>query len=181
MKKAIGYVQVAGGQNPELALEGQKKRISEYAEKNGYEVIGWEEDVCSGWTKVDNDLIPRAKEKAKILWCGTRWSMVDPAGIRMELLKNDSKFQNRRFEIMNLPALDENADLDRPALKRVLDRAKEGQFEAVLATKLDILARNDSLFQVIELLGDSGVVLDFVSDDGALLELHNAFRRLAGV
>lgn len=121
MKKAIGYVRVAGGQNPELALEGQKKRISEYAEKNGYEVIGWEEDVCSG------------------------------------------------------------LNLDRPALKRVLDRAKEGQFEAVLATKLDILARNDSLFRVIELLGDSGVVLDFVSDDGALLELHNAFRRLAGV
>lgn len=72
-------------------------------------------------------------------------------------------------------------NLDRPALKRVLDRAKEGQFEAVLATKLDILARNDSLFRAIELLGDSGVVLDFVSDDGALLELHNAFRRLAGV
>lgn len=110
MKKAIGYVRVAGGQNPEWALEGQKKIISEYAEKNGYEVIGWEEDVCSGWTKVDNNLIPCAKEKAKILWCGTRWSMVDPAGIRMELLKNDSKFQNRRFEIMNLPALDENAE-----------------------------------------------------------------------
>ena len=72
-------------------------------------------------------------------------------------------------------------NLDRPALKRVLYRAKEWQFEAVLATKLDRIARNDLLFRVIELLGDSGVVLDFVSDDGALLELNNAFRRLAGV
>lgn len=64
--------------------------------------------LMSAWFKVDNNLLPRAKEKAKILWCGTRWSMVDPAGIRMELLQNDEKFRNRRFKIMNLPALDEN-------------------------------------------------------------------------
>lgn len=121
MKKAIGYVRVAGGQNPEWALEGQKKIISEYAEKNGYEVIGWEEDVCSG------------------------------------------------------------LNLDRPALKRVLDQAKEGQFEAVLVTAIDRIARNDQIFRVIEQLGNAGVVLDFVFDDGALLELHNAFRRLAGI
>lgn len=62
----------------------------------------------SAWSKVDNNLIPRAKEGAKILWCGTRWSMVDPAGLRMDLLLNDPIFTNRRFEIINLPALDEN-------------------------------------------------------------------------
>lgn len=64
--------------------------------------------LASAWSKVDNNLIPRAKEGAKVLWCGTRWSMVDPAGLRMDLLLNDPIFANRRFEIINLPALDEN-------------------------------------------------------------------------
>lgn len=64
--------------------------------------------LVAAWSKVDNNLLPRAKEKAKILWCGTRWSMIDPAGLRMELLENDERFKNRRFEIINLSALDEN-------------------------------------------------------------------------
>lgn len=61
--------------------------------------------MISAWSKVDNNLIPRAKEGAKILWCGTRWSMIDPAGLRMELLKNDETYKTRRFRIINLPAL----------------------------------------------------------------------------
>lgn len=64
--------------------------------------------LVAAWSKVDNNLLPRAKEKAKILWCGTRWSIIDPAGVRMELLENDERFKNRRYEIINLPALDEN-------------------------------------------------------------------------
>ena len=64
--------------------------------------------LIAAWSKVDNNLLPRAKEKAKILWCGTRWSMIDPAGLRMELLENDERFKNRRYEIINLSALDEN-------------------------------------------------------------------------
>lgn len=63
--------------------------------------------LVSAWSKVDNNLLPRAKETAKVLWCGTRWSMVDPAGVRMDLLLNDDRFRNRKFEIINLPALDE--------------------------------------------------------------------------
>ena len=63
--------------------------------------------LVSAWSKVDNNLLPRAKETAKVLWCGTRWSMVDPAGVRMDLLLNDERFRNRKFEIINLPALDE--------------------------------------------------------------------------
>lgn len=64
--------------------------------------------LLAAWSKVDNNLLTRAKENAKILWCGTRWSMIDPAGLRMELLQNDERFQNRRFKIINLPALNEN-------------------------------------------------------------------------
>lgn len=66
--------------------------------------------LVSAWAKVDNNLLPRAKQKAKILWCGTRWSMIDPAGLRMELLTNDDTFKNRRFEIINLPALNEKEE-----------------------------------------------------------------------
>lgn len=64
--------------------------------------------LMSAWYKVDNNLIPRAKESAKLIWVGTRWSQVDSAGLRMDLLQNDARFSNRRFEIINLPALDEN-------------------------------------------------------------------------
>lgn len=64
--------------------------------------------LIAAWGKVDNNLLPRAKEKAKVLWCGTRWSMVDPIGLRMELLENDERFKNRRYKIINLPALNEN-------------------------------------------------------------------------
>lgn len=63
--------------------------------------------LAAAWSKVDNNLLTRAKENAKILWCGTRWSITDPAGLRMELLKNDERFKNRRFKIINLPALSE--------------------------------------------------------------------------
>lgn len=64
--------------------------------------------MVSAWSKVDNNLIPRAKEKAKVLWCGTRWSVIDPAGLRMDLLKNEERYKNRRVKIINLPALNEN-------------------------------------------------------------------------
>lgn len=64
--------------------------------------------LLSAWSKVDNNLLPRAKESAKVLWCGTRWSMADPAGLRMDLLLHDARFKGRRYRIINLPALDAN-------------------------------------------------------------------------
>lgn len=64
--------------------------------------------MISAWSKVDNNLLARAKTSAKILWNGTRWSIIDPAGLRMELLANDETYKNRRYKIINLPALDEN-------------------------------------------------------------------------
>ena len=103
---------------PSLTCRSLYGTLNGACDCNGFEIsddlIGGIEEalnkdrLMSAWSKVDNNLLPRAKEKAKILWCGTRWSMVDPAGIRMELLKNDDRFRDRRFEIMNLPALDEN-------------------------------------------------------------------------
>jgi len=64
--------------------------------------------LIAAWSKVDNNFLPRAKENAKRLWVGTRWSMIDPAGLRMELLQNDERFANVRYKIINVPALDEN-------------------------------------------------------------------------
>lgn len=64
--------------------------------------------MASAWYKVDNNLIPRAKEQAKVVWCGTRWSIVDPAGVRLDLLANDEKYRTRRYKAINLPALNEN-------------------------------------------------------------------------
>lgn len=66
--------------------------------------------LANAWFKVDNNLIPRAKEQAKLLWVGTRWSMVDPAGNRMELLREDEAYKNRRYKIINIPALDPTTD-----------------------------------------------------------------------
>lgn len=66
--------------------------------------------MMSAWLKVDNNLITRAKGSAKILWCGTRWSMIDPAGLRMELLTNDQRFSTRRHKIINMPALNEKGN-----------------------------------------------------------------------
>lgn len=62
--------------------------------------------LSAAWSKVDNNLIPRAKENAKILWVGTRWSVADPAGLRMSLLETDT-FKGRRVKVINIPALNE--------------------------------------------------------------------------
>ena len=79
------------------------------------------DDLCSGieqainkdrmmglWQKVSNDYLSRAKSQAKHLWCGTRWSNLDPIGIREDMLTNDAAFKDVRFKVINTPALDEN-------------------------------------------------------------------------
>lgn len=103
---------------PSLTCRSLYGTLNGACDCNGFEIsddlIGGIEEamnkdrLVSTWSKVDNNLLPRAKEKAKILWCGTRWSMIDPAGLRMELLLNDERFKDRRFAIINVSALDEN-------------------------------------------------------------------------
>ena len=62
----------------------------------------------SAWSKVENNLLPRAKEKAKILWIGTRWSQMDCIARRIDTLENESEFKKRKWKEINIPALDEN-------------------------------------------------------------------------
>lgn len=58
------------------------------------------------WAKVENNMITRAKN-ASILWIGTRWSVIDPAGLRQDLLINDSTFKDHPWRSINIPALNE--------------------------------------------------------------------------
>lgn len=64
--------------------------------------------LITAWGKVDNNMLSRAKGACKILWCGTRWSLMDPIGLRIDTLTNNENFKNRRFKVINFPALDEN-------------------------------------------------------------------------
>lgn len=63
--------------------------------------------LMSAWSKVDNNYLPRAKQGAKRLWIGTRWSLYDPTGIRMDILANSKYFKGYRWKAMNIPALNE--------------------------------------------------------------------------
>lgn len=85
---------------------------------NGY-VVG--DDLISGieeamnpdrlkaaWSKVDNNMLPRAKQSAKRLWIGTRWSIYDPISLRINMLQDNDKFASVRYKIINIPALDKH-------------------------------------------------------------------------
>ena len=75
---------------------------------SGIEEAMSKDRLISAWSKVDNNMLSRAKGNAKILWCGTRWSLLDPIGLRIDTIMNSEKFRDRRYRIINLPALDEN-------------------------------------------------------------------------
>lgn len=75
---------------------------------SGIEEAMSKDRLANVWAKVDNNMLPRAKESAKVLWIGTRWSLLDPQGKRMDLLENDPKYSDRVWKVLNTPALDEN-------------------------------------------------------------------------
>lgn len=62
----------------------------------------------AAWLKVDNNYLPRAKEGAKRLWIGTRWSVADPIARRLSMLEADERFASVRYKVVNVPALNEN-------------------------------------------------------------------------
>ena len=75
---------------------------------SGIEEAMSKDRLNNAWAKVDNNMLPRAKESAKVLWIGTRWSIVDPQGKRIDILENEPKYKDRRWKVRNTPALDEN-------------------------------------------------------------------------
>ena len=79
------------------------------------------DDLCKGleqainkdvmaklWARTQTDLLSRGKQGAKKLWIGTRWSLIDPIGCRVEMLKNEPKLAHVRWKEILLPALDEH-------------------------------------------------------------------------
>ena len=79
------------------------------------------DDLCKGleqainkdvmaklWARTQTDLLSRAKQGSKKAWNGTRWSLIDPMGCRMEMLKNEPKLAHVRWKEILLPALDEH-------------------------------------------------------------------------
>lgn len=56
------------------------------------------------WRKVESDYMSRGKQRTKKWWIGTRWSLYDPIGIRLESVGEN----NPRVRNIVIPALDEN-------------------------------------------------------------------------
>lgn len=75
---------------------------------SGFEEATNPNRLLSVWNKVENDFITRAKESAKLLWIGTRWSIADPIGRRIKVLQEEPSYKRRRYKIINRPALNEN-------------------------------------------------------------------------
>jgi len=127
-KELFPDAKIANQDAKDLLLNlGRKKRYASFTGRslygtlngacdcNGYEIA---DDLISGieeamskdrlngaWTKVTNNYLARAKEGAKRLWIGTRWSVADPIARMIDLLENDPQFQGRKYEIVNRPAL----------------------------------------------------------------------------
>ena len=74
----------------------------------GIETASSSARLASLWAKVDNNLLTRAKEGCKRLWIGTRWSISDPEGIRLDILENEAAYKNVRWRVLNTPALNDN-------------------------------------------------------------------------
>ena len=75
---------------------------------SGYEEALSKDRLAKLWGKVSNNYIPRGKPTTKYIWVGTRWSLTDPEGMRLDLLQNGSANAQRRYKVVHLPALDEN-------------------------------------------------------------------------
>lgn len=61
-------------------------------------------------TVFDNNLMSRAKEKCKIIYNGTIWSLHDIYMNRLDFLQNNPQASNIRWEILKIPALDPETD-----------------------------------------------------------------------
>lgn len=57
--------------------------------------------------RVNNNLLSRAKEGCIKIWIGTRWHPVDPIGKRINMIETQPEFANLRYEVVNVPALNE--------------------------------------------------------------------------
>lgn len=131
------------------------------------------ERLDTAWNHVDNNMLTRAKPLAKILWVGTRWANEDPIGRRIELLRHDPKYKNRRYTVINIPALDEkdhsNFEYDNPEismtteyfLQRRASFEKSGDLASWYAQyQGEPINREGSLFDVSNMRYYNGILPD---------------------
>lgn len=59
-------------------------------------------------TRVNNNLLSRAKEGCVKIFIGTRWHPNDPIGKRIALIESAPEYKNLRYKVINIPALDDN-------------------------------------------------------------------------
>jgi predicted phage terminase large subunit-like protein len=74
----------------------------------GYEQAINKDVMAKLWARTQTDLLSRAKQGSKKLWIGTRWSLIDPIGCRIEMLKDEAKLAHIKWKEILLPALDEH-------------------------------------------------------------------------
>lgn len=58
--------------------------------------------------RVSNNVISRCKQGTVKIWIGTRWHPNDPIGKRLSIIEDSPEYSNLRYEVINIPALDEN-------------------------------------------------------------------------
>lgn len=58
--------------------------------------------------RVNNNLLSRAKEGCVKIFIGTRWHPNDPIGKRISMIETSPEYANLRYEVVNVPALNEN-------------------------------------------------------------------------
>lgn len=66
------------------------------------------EALAKANSRVNNNLLSRAKEGCIKIWIGTRWSPIDPIGTRINMIETEAEFANLRYKVVNVPAMDEN-------------------------------------------------------------------------
>ena len=59
-------------------------------------------------TRVNNNLLSRAKEGCVKIWIGTRWHPADPIGSRINMIESSAEFADLRYKVVNVPALDDD-------------------------------------------------------------------------
>ena len=88
-----------------------------------YDAYGWmvSDDILEGIQDVlnpdtlkrkqiifDNNVMSRKKEQCKLIHNGTIWSLHDLYSDRLDFLQNNPEAKNIRYDILKIPALDEN-------------------------------------------------------------------------
>ena len=58
--------------------------------------------------RVSNNVISRCKQQCVKIWIGTRWHPNDPIGRRLSIIEGNPEYENLRYEVVNIPALNEN-------------------------------------------------------------------------